>query len=73
MSLNPFRVSFSNFFNKTLRSQEFGVFLQIVGRGQRNEKQMDYQDVRDGPLSTIPPAITEQASHLWEAFFMGLL
>lgn len=25
------------------------VFLQAVGRGQRKEKQMDYQDVRDGP------------------------
>lgn len=38
---------------------EIVVFLQTVGRGQRNEKQMDYQDVRDGPLGTIPPAITE--------------
>ena len=24
-------------------------------------------------IGTIPPAITEQASHSWEAFLMGLL
>ena len=58
---------------KMLRNQKNVVSLQTVGRRQRNEKQMDYQDVRDGPSGTTPPAITEQASHLWEAFLTGLL
>lgn len=51
----------------------FVVFLQSVGRGQRNEKQMDYQDVRDGPAGTTPPAITSLKAFLyWEAFFMAV-
>ena len=58
---------------KMLRNQKIIVSLQTVGRGQRNEKQMDYQDVRDGPSGTTPPAITEQASHFWEAYLIGLL
>ena len=46
----------------------FVVFLQSVGRGQRNEKQMDYQDVWDGPAGTTPPAITSL-----KAFLIGRL
>ena len=37
---------FQIFSMKMLRNQKIVVSLQIVGRGQRNEKQMDYQDVR---------------------------
>ena len=48
---------------------EIVVFLQTVGRGQRNEKQMDYQDVRDGPLGTTPPAITKNNPIEFEGFF----
>ena len=31
------------------------VILQSVGRGKRNEKQMNYQDVRDGSTTRYPP------------------
>ena len=67
------QVFFQIFSMKMLQNQKIVVSLQTVGRGQRNEKQMDYQDVRDGPVGTTPPAITERASQLWEAFFIGLL
>jgi len=55
------------FFDIPLRGQEKVVILQAVGRGQRNEKPVDYQDVRGG-LWHVPPVITQTSPSFRRGF-----